>query len=227
MTAKVSLKKELKGTARVSARQRLVHGSTFLLLAAALAASIVWLCKSQELEPFVTALALIAAITGVFGERWAQERERKKMLLLAVLFEAVRNCQTLEGEPFSPTTGPQTAWQIIPRLGDFALNQALASAEFTSVRFAMLVATMLRCQRTITSTNRAFDMLEVVITTDKRKITEMLDTLRQSPPFLVTTTSDIRKLRHLLLNDYRADVGLKSSEIFTLDEKIYDPPIEP
>src|SRR5262249_36835417 len=106
---------------------------TLALLVLALLGSLAWLfhdwfAPGFDFEPAITALALLAAITGLFIERVLAVRERRRELLRSVVFELHKSYNLLNDSLFAPSEGDEsTRPAVYPRIQQTALDAAIAS----------------------------------------------------------------------------------------------------
>lgn len=118
--------------------RRLIVYVTFILLVAALVASVGWLFTKPDFEPAITCLTLVTAITGLFFDRWLGEREHRQQLLRALAHEVYMNLGALQDiKKITPDTGAAGP-KMMPRFYNSTLAVVIASGTFATQRDAKL-----------------------------------------------------------------------------------------
>jgi hypothetical protein len=135
--------------------------ATFVALSVALLLGLVWFLDSPadgRLEPAVNTLALLAGITGIFAERWAAERERRKQAMHSIAIELEHNQRLLADEAFQATELKRR--RVYPRLMVSAVDSAFASGALSPGRDAELIEKLHRWRSTVNAVNRRLDLTE-------------------------------------------------------------------
>ncbi|GAA2986645.1 hypothetical protein [Actinokineospora diospyrosa] len=139
---------------------------TFGALVTALGAGVAWFVVSpdgQGLEPAVNTLAVLAGMAGIFAERWAAQRERRKQALESIEIELKRNLDTLASEAFS-ASGP-AGRRLYPRLIQSAVDAAFASGALSPRRDVELIDLLHRWRSSVSSVNRRLELTETLMFT--------------------------------------------------------------
>ncbi|HEU5111185.1 MAG TPA: hypothetical protein VFT95_21805 [Micromonosporaceae bacterium] len=137
--------------------------ATFGALVIALVLGLLWFVVSpdgQRWEPAVNTLALLAGITGIFAERWAAERERRKQALFSIAAELEHNRRLLEDEAFSPDPARFDRRRVYPRLVLSAVDSAFASGALSPRRDIERIELLHRWRSTANAVNRRLDLTE-------------------------------------------------------------------
>jgi len=118
--------------------RRLIVSITFILLLAALVASVGWLITTPDFEPAITCLTLVTAITGLFFDRWLGEREHRRQLFSALIHEVYMNLGALQDiKKITSDTGADGP-KMMPRFYNSTLAVVVASGVFATKRDAKL-----------------------------------------------------------------------------------------
>jgi hypothetical protein len=135
--------------------------ATFVAITVALVLGLVWFAESPgegRWEPAVNTLALLAGLTGIFAERWAAERERRKQAMESIRVELAHNEHLLADEAFRPTQLNRR--RVYPRLMVSAVDSAFASGALSPRRDGELIEKLHLWRSTVNAVNRRLDLTE-------------------------------------------------------------------
>jgi hypothetical protein len=135
--------------------------ATFGALAFALVLGVFWFFSTsagERWEPAVNTLALVAGITGIFAERWAAERERRKQAFESIAIELGHNRRLLSDDAFQATQFSRR--RVYPRLIVSAVDSAFASGALSPRRDAELIEKLHQWRSTVNAVNRRLDLTE-------------------------------------------------------------------
>lgn len=137
---------------------RLVTLST---LVAALAVSVWWWTDPGRdwLQAPSTALALVAAVTGIPADRWAGQAQARARAIAALRRELAQNQQVLLDPRFQPEN--QGVGQVYPRLMLAAVDTALVSGALNASRDRNLVRQLLDWRNAAEDLNRRLEITEL------------------------------------------------------------------
>jgi hypothetical protein len=137
---------------------RLVTLST---LVAALAVSVWWWTDPGRdwLQAPSTALALVAAVTGIPADRWAGQAQARARAIAALRRELAQNQQVLLDPRFQPEN--QGVGQVYPRLMLGAVDTALVSGALNASRDRNLVRQLLDWRNAAEDLNRRLEITEL------------------------------------------------------------------
>lgn len=137
---------------------RLVTLST---LVAALAVSVWWWTDPARdwLQAPSTALALVAAVTGIPADRWAGQAQARARAIAALRRELAQNQQVLLDPRFLPEN--QGVGQVYPRLMLGAVDTALVSGALNASRDRDLVRRLLDWRNAAEDLNRRLEITEL------------------------------------------------------------------
>jgi hypothetical protein len=112
--------------------RRFIVPITFLLLVSAFCIAVSWLFVATDFEPAITSLSLLAAIMGLFIDRWLAERDNRRRLLRSLKHETYMNLKVLEiltkMAPDQVTNTPI----VLPRFYNSTLSAVIASGAFST-----------------------------------------------------------------------------------------------
>lgn len=115
------------------AMRRLVTATTFSGLAGAIGLSLAWMLAVDGvgvLEAAAQSLGLVAALTGIVAERYAAQRQRRRLALVALAGELAKDRAILD-DLLSTLAGPHAARRrVYPRLLASAADGAITSGAF-------------------------------------------------------------------------------------------------
>jgi hypothetical protein len=138
---------------------------TVAALAGALGFAAWWCVQPQKdwLQAPSTALALIAALSGIPAERWAAETQRRDRALASLRQELAQNRAILADPRFRPER--QGIGQVYPRLMLGAVDTAFISGAFTSSQDKELIRQLLVWRNLAQDLNRRLDITELRLCT--------------------------------------------------------------
>jgi hypothetical protein len=146
--------------------RRATAAVTVSALVAALLLSAVWLVVSPTrntvLEPVVNVLVVLAALSGIFAERWAAARQRRAEALRALADELRRDADVLGGPEFTGGGHPAGP-TVYPRLPVSAVDTALVSGALDPGRDAALLPFLHRWRDAAAGFNRRLDLTESLL----------------------------------------------------------------
>lgn len=164
--------------------KNLVTFITFFPLLVGFIIAIVWWAKEGNEEPLLTALGLLATITGIFGERLASAIEKRRELLYALLNECTSNRTTLSDSRFDPNSrlGRPT---VFPRLITSVTETAITSGIFAERKDRDLFLLLLQWRHTGNEFNHRLDITELRTFTNmsSQEINSLHEALQESKEF--------------------------------------------
>jgi hypothetical protein len=133
-------------------------------LVAAFWVTVFWFVQAAGIgrfEPAVSALALLAGITGIVAERYASAKELREQALSALHDELITNQRILDSPPFTPGAH-SVRREVYPRLYSSALESALLSTALSPRRDRDLVSRLHHWRNTLTMFNHRLDIAEIM-----------------------------------------------------------------
>jgi hypothetical protein len=189
---------------------------TIALLAAAFLAAVGWLIYSPDFEPAVTSLALLAAITGLFIDRWVVERQHRKQLLRALMHELyANNHQIKELRDAAASFNTEQPHVILPRFLTSTLGTVIASGVFTGETDAQLWFLLHRWQHRATDANVRLSAMEAHLLRDTRSKSGYRDFATSK--LFETTHAQMVELTSHLLERYSAESGINEETVIFPD----------
>lgn len=141
--------------------RRFVATATFAGLAGAISLSISWaiLAGGARLEALIQTLGLLAALTGIATERFAAQRQRRRLALLALADELSKN-QAIIAD-LRLTLGGASRRRVYPRLLISAADGAITSGVLAGSS-RDLFAALHEWRNEVTDFNRRLDLTEML-----------------------------------------------------------------
>jgi len=141
--------------------RRFVATTTFAGLAGAIGLSIGWavLAAGARLEALIQTLSLLAALTGIATERFAAQRQRRRLALFALADELSKN-QAIIAD-LRLTLGGTSRRRVYPRLLISAADGAITSGELAGGN-RDLFAALHEWRNEVTGFNRRLDLTEML-----------------------------------------------------------------
>jgi hypothetical protein len=133
-------------------------------LVVAFGVTIFWFGQASGLgrfEPAVSALGLLAGVTGIIAERYAATKELREQALSALHDELITNQRILDEPPFSPGARSFRR-EVYPRLYSSALEASLLSTALSPRRDRDLVRVLHHWRNTLTMFNHRLDIAEIM-----------------------------------------------------------------
>lgn len=165
--------------------KRLVTLITFVSLLLGFILATVWWAKERNFEPLLTALGLLATITGIFAERWASAYEKKIEFMRALLNECRANKAILSDNRFKPNSRKSGRPIVFPRLIISGTETALASGVFAERKDRELFSLLYNWLRTANEFNRRLDITELRVFTNlsPQEMISLYEALQESKEF--------------------------------------------
>ncbi|MCM0594071.1 MAG: hypothetical protein HEQ35_04295 [Gloeotrichia echinulata IR180] len=190
---------------------------TFFPLLLGFILAIVWLTKKPDFDALLSALGILATITGIFGERWASAYENRRELLRALLNESISNKSILSDSRFNPNSHQPGRPLVFPRLIMSVNETAIASGVFAKRKDSELFSLLHQWRHTVNEFNRRLDITELrtftKISPQEIEIRSLYEALKESKEFNDALT----------LNEYIAKVlqskyakGIGGSQALTI-----------
>jgi hypothetical protein len=147
----------------ISMTRRLVSVATFVGLSGAIGLSLVWMLVAHGIGMFEAStqmLGLTAALTGIVAERFAAERQRRRLALATITDELIKNRTILGTLLFTLGKAPVAKKRVYPRLLVSAADGAITSGALAHDRelFAMLH----EWRNEVSDFNRRLDLTEML-----------------------------------------------------------------
>ncbi|NUT91091.1 MAG: hypothetical protein HOY78_03595 [Saccharothrix sp.] len=139
---------------------------TFGALAVAMVLGVTWFFASpgdQRWEPAVNTLALLAAVTGIFAERWASRHEQRVQAIESIRLEMARNREVLDHEAFRAS--PPRGRNVYPRLVQSAVDSALSTGALDPRHDAELINLLHQWRTAVSSLNQRLELTEMLVFT--------------------------------------------------------------
>jgi len=102
-----------------------------LLLIIAFLAAGAWWIYAPDFEPVITSLALLAALSAIFADRWTNSRERRRELLRVLAHELYMNIGVLNDLYEIKKDENINRIHVYPRFYTTSLTSVIASGMFT------------------------------------------------------------------------------------------------
>jgi hypothetical protein len=175
-----------------------VTSLTFFPLLLGFLLATVWWTKERNFEPLLTALGLLATITGIFAERWASAYEKRIEFMRALLNECRSNEAILSDNRFNPNSHKPGRPIVFPRLIMSVTETALASGVFAERKDRELFSLLHQWRHTVNEFNRRLDVTELRVFTNPlpQEISSLYAALQESKEFndAVTLTRSIESI---------------------------------
>lgn len=183
----------------------------FPLLLGFILATVWWTREQNNFEPLLTALGLLATITGIFGERLASAIEKRRELLRALLNECISNVTILSDGRFNPNLHKQGRPIVFPRLMMSVTETAIISGVFAERKDRELFSLLHQWRHTVNEFNRRLDITELRTFTNlsPQEIHSLYEALQESKEFNDALTLT-KHLATVLKSKYPK--GISSSE---------------
>ncbi|GAA6621644.1 hypothetical protein [Scytonema sp. NUACC26] len=171
---------------------------TFFPLLLGFILATVWWTKERNFEPLLTALGLLATITGIFAERWASAYEKRIEFLRALLNECRSNEAILSDRRFNSNSHQSGRPIVFPRLIVSVTETALASGVFAERKDRELFSLLHQWRHTVNEFNRRLDITELRVFTNPlpQEIDSLYKALQESKEFndAITLTRNIASI---------------------------------
>lgn len=157
----------------------------FPLLLGFILATVWWTREPNDFEPLLTALGLLATITGIFGERLASAIEKRRELLRALLNECISNVTILSDGRFNPNLHKQGRPIVFPRLMMSVTETAIVSGVFAERKDRELFSLLHQWRHTVNEFNHRLDITELRTFTNlsPQEIHSLYEALQESKEF--------------------------------------------
>ncbi|WP_332989915.1 hypothetical protein [Scytonema sp. PRP1] len=157
----------------------------FPLLLGFILATVWWTREPNDFEPLLTALGLLATITGIFGERLASAIEKRRELLRALLNECISNVTILSDGRFNPKLHKQGRPIVFPRLMMSVTETAIVSGVFAERKDRELFSLLHQWRHTVNEFNHRLDITELRTFTNlsPQEIHSLYEALQESKEF--------------------------------------------
>jgi len=158
---------------------------TFFPLLIGFILAIAWWLTQRDYESSLTALGLLASITGIFGERWATANEKKTELLRALSNECISNTAILSDRRFKSESHRLGRPLVFPRLIMSVTETAITSGVFAESKDSNLFLLLHQWRDTVNEFNRRLDITELRTFTNlsSQDICLLYEALQESKEF--------------------------------------------
>ncbi|KAF3888789.1 MULTISPECIES: hypothetical protein [Nostocales] len=171
---------------------------TFFPLLLGFILATIWWTREKNFEPLLTALGLLATITGIFAERWATAYEKRVEFMRALLNECRSNEAILSDNRFNSNSHKPGRPVVFPRLIVSVTETALASGVFAERKDRELFSLLHQWRHTVNEFNRRLDITELRVFTNPlpQEINSLYEALQESKEFndAVTLTRAIESI---------------------------------
>jgi hypothetical protein len=192
--------------------RRLIVPITFFLLVSAFCIAVWWLTVATEFEPAITSLSLLAAIMGLFIDRWLAERENRRRLLRSLKHETFMNLRVLEiltkTTPDQVTTTPLA----LPRFYNSTLSAVIASGAFSTDADSQLWNRLHSWLQGSIEANNRIAMAEVYTLLNNEAAPLFREKLSSSN-VMVKTRETLLDFSMHLVNKYGAESGIDKDTV--------------
>ncbi|MCA1836856.1 MAG: hypothetical protein LC721_11240 [Actinobacteria bacterium] len=177
--------------------------ATFAMLVGASALGIAWFLVSpteQRWEPAVNTLALVAGLSGIFAERWAAERERRKQAVESIITELEHNRRLLADQAFDADPSQLNRRRVYPRLMVSAVDSTFASGALNPRRDVDLIERLHLWRSTVNAVNRRLDLTESLTfaTTSTEEVAQFNRALHRDDGYLTGARELLDEVRRYL-----------------------------
>lgn len=188
--------------------KNIVSFITFSALVSGLVLAFIWFIADPNpdyrFEPALTAIGLLATLTGIFAERWASVKEERRVLLLALYREFQNNKIILSDSRFHLDIDSIEHPVVYPRLIMSVTETAIASGVFSESKYRDFFWLLHQWRDIVNEFNRRLDITELRTFVDPspEEIREFYRALRESNNFndavdFIYRILDILKSKHL------------------------------
>jgi hypothetical protein len=199
--------------------KNIVSFITFCSLVSGLILAITWLIidsqKNNIFEPALTAIGLLATLTGIFAERWASVKEERRVLLLALYREFQGNKAILSDSRFHLNIDTIEHPVVYPRLLMSVTETAITSGVFAERKYRDLFWLLHQWRDIVNEFNRRLDITELRTFVDPSppEIREFYQALRESNSFkdavsFISHISNILKSKHLNKRNHLKEIEM-------------------
>lgn len=206
--------------------KNLVSLITFCSLVSGLILAIIWFLvdskKDNIFEPALTAIGLLATLTGIFAERWASVKEERKILLLGLYREFQKNKAILLDSRFHLNIDSIEHPVVYPRLIMSVTETAIASGVFAESKYRDLFWQLHQWHDIVNEFNRRLDITELrtFVEPSPPEIREFYRALRESNSFsnavdYISHISDVLKSKHLNKRSYLKEIQMIEKQLST------------
>ena len=146
--------------------RRLWAGLTFSALLGALTVAVLWFFSAAPAgrwEPATSSLGLIAAVTGIYAERYTAAMERRQEATKAVIAECERNATTFTDERFDRDRKGRGRPKVYPRFSSSATDRVLTAAVFSPKTDPALIRALSEWSTVCQELNHRLDLTELMI----------------------------------------------------------------
>ncbi|MEM7727317.1 MAG: hypothetical protein AAF208_13260 [Cyanobacteria bacterium P01_A01_bin.45] len=206
--------------------KNIVSFLTFASLTTGLILAIIWYLRQPlDFEPAVTAIGLLATITGIFAERWASVRQEQKVLLLSLCREFQSNATILSDTRFKQDIQSIQHPVVYPRLIMSVTQTAIASGAFAESQYKDLFSLLHKWHDIVNEFNRRLDITELrtFVNPSPPEIREFYQALRGSNNFndAITVLGDIcnlLKTKHLNERKYIKEIEMTQQQLYLVKQ---------
>lgn len=206
--------------------KNIVSFVTLCSLVSGLILAITWLIvdsqKNNIFEPALTAIGLLATLTGIFAERWASIKEERRVLLLALYREFQGNKAILSDTRFHQDINTIEHPVVYPRLIMSVTETAIASGVFAERKYRDLFWLLHQWRDIVNEFNRRLDITELRTFVDPspNEVREFYVALRESNSFhdavdFISRISNILKSKHLKKRNHIKEIEMIEKQLST------------
>ncbi len=199
--------------------KNIVSSITFCSLVSGLILAITWLIidsqKNNIFEPALTAIGLLATLTGIFAERWASVKEERRVLLLALYREFQDNKAILSDSRFHLNIDTIEHPLVYPRLLMSVTETAITSGVFAEDKYQDMFRLLHQWRDIVNEFNRRLDITELRTFVDPSppEIRDFYQALRESNSFndavgFISHISNILKSKHLNKRNHLKEIEM-------------------
>lgn len=194
--------------------KHLISIITHLLVICAGTVAILWFINEKDYEPFITFILILAAILGIFVERWAALKEKRKELLHALAHELYKNMSIVNDSKFNSNSTNVEKFVVFPRLTNFVVETSIVSGAFISEKDRDFFKLLYSWHEHSTEFNNRLDLTEIAMMLDPSpsNIKAWRSRLNEGVTLSIVRKSLGEIVAHLL-NNYKSESGVDEDTV--------------
>lgn len=194
--------------------QGFIIKASFGLLIAANVLAIIWFSVEGGFEPAITSLLILAAITGIFVERWINAKQKRKELLYSLVHELYLNLGVMKNKAFRPDESEIKKSVVFPRLMTQALDATISSGAFMGTQDRELFKLLHNWQQMANEFNNRLGVTERLIFQNQSKENIVIIRNKVRTGIVMQTVSDsLSKITEHVTENYALESGIDKDTI--------------